>query len=92
MSYSTPCKWDGANHRCSSAVPLTETARDVAMKNIEQKASLDLHPMENILLNSPAVTALPIKGKLKTTKFDKLLEVYIDDFISVPALYPNVVF
>ena len=31
----------------------TKTARDVAMANIQAKASLDLHPLENTMLNSP---------------------------------------
>ena len=61
----------------------TETARDVALKTIEQNASLDPHPLENILLNSTAVTSLPKRTTLKTSKFVKLLEVYIDDFIGL---------
>ena len=61
----------------------TETACDVAMKTIEQKALLDLHPMENILLNSPAVATLPRSSNLKISKFVKLLEVYINGFIGL---------
>ena len=61
----------------------TETACDVALKTIEQNASLDPHPMENILLNSPAVATLPKSSDLKTSKFVKLLEVYINDFIGL---------
>ena len=61
----------------------TETTRDVAVKMLEQNALLDLHPMENILLNSLAVATLPSSSNLKTSKFVKLLEVYINNFIGL---------
>ena len=61
----------------------TETARDVAMKNIQNKASLELHPLESIMLGNANVNFLPKIYRNRPTEFIKLLEVYIDDFIGV---------
>ena len=61
----------------------TKTAQDVAMANIQAKALLDPHPLENIMLNLPELRKLPKLSQTSTSKFIKLLEVYIDDFILI---------
>ena len=61
----------------------TETARDVAMKNIQNKASLEPHPLESIMLGDANFDFLPKTYQNQPTEFIKLLEVYIDDFIGV---------
>ena len=61
----------------------TETARDVAMKNIQNKAALDPHLLENIMLGEENFDFLPSAHLQQSTEFIKLLEVYIDNVIGI---------
>ena len=61
----------------------TETARDIADKNIADDVPLPEHPMENIMMdidwdNIPTHSSDPTQSKFLT-----LLEVYVDDFLGM---------
>ena len=59
----------------------TETARDVAIATVQATEQLPSHPLESIMMNSPAIRNLP--KHCSNSQFIRLLEVYIDDFIGI---------
>jgi hypothetical protein len=59
----------------------SETARDVKKLAAKPEGSLDVHPLEGMLLRPQDWPELEIEQT--SVKFTKLLEVYIDDFIQL---------
>ena len=53
------------------------------MKNIQNKAALEPHPLESIMLGDTKFDFLPKTYQKQPAEFIKLLKVYIDDFIDV---------
>ena len=63
----------------------TKTARDVADKNFESEKEEPPHKLEDIMMNIDwsLLPPLPEISDTKEAQFQKLLEVYINDFIGL---------